>query len=260
MRATLHPPIPRQPSGDWSGAKGERSQFYFELLYYLVYYPIFWVARLRGRHLMHAGAFRWGSRAVVLVGAQGMGKSTLVANLLPRDDFSFVSDNILLFGNESVRGCEEPLRVDPSLLGGVVGLSELLSRQNVRVPHGRAAFSVPVEKRLDELVPDIFLVPKISSDPTALHRITSEEMSRRIASFNALAEEVRNFGTFAAVMEEGLGSDETSDPSSTLVTLLRNKPCYELNVRYREPTSLTIEALDRELTSVLTTEAGNGAR
>lgn len=224
------------------------NRFYFELMYNLVYYPVFWRLRARSIFPMHGGAVAVDGTGVVVVGAQGTGKSTLIAQLLARPGSAFVSDNILLFDPWRVYACHEPLRIDERMLARMPHLGGLLERVDVPVPLGRVAYNVARGRCRGEAVPAIVVVPKMSRAETSLQPLPKETVIERIRCFNTLADEVRSFEVFASVLCPALGAPGTREAETrALEALLGPARCYEMNIRYGEHPAETAARLEAVL-------------
>ena len=107
-----------------------RRKRYFDLLRYLVHFPIAWhLERTRGLSLLHASAVARGGRAVLVVGPGGAGKTTTCLALLARAGMSLVSENLLLCDGQAVYCVAEPIRLSEEGLallgGGFAGLAPI---------------------------------------------------------------------------------------------------------------------------------------
>jgi hypothetical protein len=233
------------------GRAGSPNRFYFELMYNLVYYPVFWRLRRRGIFLMHGGGVAIDGVGVVIVGAQGTGKSTLIAQLLARPGSEFISDNLILFDPRRVYACHEPLRIDTGMLSRMPHLNDVLERVDVPVPLGRTAFNVARNRRREEIVPAIFIVPAMSRAETNLRPLPKETVIEWIRCFNTLADEVRSFEVFASVLCLASPSPAAREAeTSALEALLGAARCFEMNVKYGEHPGETAAKLDAALLQV----------
>src|SRR6185369_6444298 len=95
--------LSRNPYRDWL-TRGLRRRYldrlrrrrFTTLLYYLLYYPCFWVLeRTRDLHPIHAAGVELDGQVVVLAGPSGVGKSTLVTGLAGSGDARLLSDTFL---------------------------------------------------------------------------------------------------------------------------------------------------------------------
>ena len=227
-----------------SGGAGLRNQFFFELLYWLVYYPAFWLLRRRGVQVLHGGGIEIDGCGVLIAGAQGTGKSTLIAHLLPEAGVRFLSDNMVLFDESAAFSCHEPVRFEERLLAVVPGLRACVERIEVRVPLGRVAFTIARERSIDSMKAAVCIVPEMSCDETGVCAVTKEEIIARVAAFNALADEVRMFGVFEAALSPLARSTGGPLPgTAALDALLSRARCFVMNIRQGEDPRDTMRAI-----------------
>jgi hypothetical protein len=212
-----------------------KSVFFFELLYYLAYYPAFRMLLDRGIYPLHGGGIEARGRRIVVAGAQGTGKSTLISNLLLESGSRFLSDNIILFDRGKVYSCHEPLRLDTEMLGSKPRLQEMIGRIDLDVPLGRTAGNVSREKYLESMEPEIFMIPRISRSATSLTPCTAEEFIRKSIYFNSLADEVRSFDIFASVVGQAFPPEAPPcGAAETLGSLIEGRKVYDLGIGYGE--------------------------
>jgi hypothetical protein len=90
---------------------------YFDLLRYLVHFPIAWtLARRRGWVLVHASAVADGDRALLIAGPGGSGKTTTCVALAARAGLRIISENLIFWDGARVHPLCEPIRLtDESL-------------------------------------------------------------------------------------------------------------------------------------------------
>ena len=78
---------------------------------WILHFPIFTQLQLyQGKILLHGAAVVKDGKALIFLGLNKVGKSTLVMHLL-KEGFSFMSDNFLFFGSEGVYGFPERIRL-----------------------------------------------------------------------------------------------------------------------------------------------------
>lgn len=230
----------RRLAGALRGRSRSRSVFYFELLYHLVYYPVFRTLLDRGVHVLHGGGVEVRGRRVVIVGAQGTGKSTLIANLLVEDGARFLSDNIVLYDRERVYSCHEPVRLDSGMLASMPALRGLVDPVDLEVPLGRTACTVRAEALIHSMEPDVFVVPRMSRAATDLVPCRRESVVRKARCFNTLADEVRTSELFGSVIGQVFPPlHGCVHEIETLGGLLEGARLYEMNIRYGEDPAMT---------------------
>jgi hypothetical protein len=94
-----------------AGGTDHRKRF-STLLYYMVYYPAFWLCEtLHATHPIHAAGVVSGSGALVLAGPSGVGKSTLAIALAAQGG-QLLSETFLLHRGARVAAVREPILLD----------------------------------------------------------------------------------------------------------------------------------------------------
>jgi len=172
---------------------------------------------------------------------RGTGKSTIIANMFPRPDMSFLSDNIVLYDSERIYSCYEPLRIDGALLTSVQGLGDYLEEISLDVPLGRKAYSVRKSACIDSIEPSIFVLPKMSHQEPSLNPVDEATLLSKALCFNVLADEVRSFEIFDAVMRQlGTPGSGFYIEIPVLQKLLGGAKCFELNIQYGGPIEGTV--------------------
>lgn len=232
------------------GRNSRRSSksFFFEIMYNLVYYPLFWALGSRGIFPMHAGAVVYKGRAIVVAGAQGTGKSTLIAELLRSGQSSFLSDNILLHDGERIYPCHEPLRLSLEMLARMPRLESILSQLDIPVPLGRRAFNVRRDFYAKEAKPDFFVIPRLTGRRSEVTEIDRNKVLSRVGSFDTLADEIRSYEVFSSVLEAAsFGSDEPRDRRGALESLLSRARCFEFAMKRGEHPADSVSALEKAL-------------
>ena len=155
----------------------------------LVHYPALWMASTRGRVPLHVSACVVGDESVVLAGASGMGKSTLISRELSAGA-RIVSDNLCVSDGTTVWGVVEPLRIE----GGT----------GRRMPHGRR--EAAGADRLASLVPDRLLVLRRGQGSELVVRECEPEAAvRALIASTYIAGELRRYWGFAATLATATG-------------------------------------------------------
>jgi hypothetical protein len=150
----------------------------------LIQFPAMWRAVLRGRAPLHAPACTAGPRTVLLTGASGVGKSTLIAQEVEAGGRA-VSDNVVVTDGHTVWGLVEPMRSE----GG----------SGRRMPHGRRETNLA--GRVPMLRPDHLVVLRRG------HRLSGNvrpcdpaKAARVLVTSTYMAGELRRFWSFAATL------------------------------------------------------------
>lgn len=98
---------------------GGKAQFhtYQTALRYAFHFPLFVLLGWQGSFVGHGAAVRYRNKNIILIGANGAGKSTISAGLQLEDsEVHFLTDNYVLVSDKSVWPFPEPLRLDPTLI------------------------------------------------------------------------------------------------------------------------------------------------
>ena len=150
----------------------------------LIQFPAMWRAVLRGRAPIHAPACTAGARTVLLAGASGVGKSTLIAREVEAGGRA-VSDNIVVSDGRTVWGLVEPMRSE--------------SGSGRRMPHGRRESEL--QGRVSMLRPDHLVVLRRTHHSSGHVRPCDPEKAARVLTASTyMAGELRRFWSFAATM------------------------------------------------------------
>jgi hypothetical protein len=173
----------------------------------LLQYPVMWWASVKGRAPLHGSVIDTGEAVVLLAGASGVGKSTLVANEVAAGGAA-TSDNLCVTDGQSIWGVVEPLRID-----GVRGR---------RTTHGRR--EVHLEHRVERLVPDVVAVLRRGTAPEAqVSAVDAAAAWRALATGTYTAGELRRFWPFAATLAAGTGIGPVHPPVTPLCRLLAER-------------------------------------
>jgi hypothetical protein len=150
----------------------------------LIQFPAMWRAVLRGRAPLHAPACTAGPRTVLLTGASGVGKSTLIAHEVEAGGHA-VSDNIVVTDGRTVWGLVEPVRSEDG--------------SGRRMPHGRR--ETELRGRVPELQPDhLVLLRRSHRSSGDVRRCEPETAARVLIASTYMAGELRRFWSFVATL------------------------------------------------------------
>jgi hypothetical protein len=185
----------------------------------LLQYPVMWWATVQGRAPLHGSVIDTGAAVVLLAGASGVGKSTLVANEVSAGAAA-ASDNLCVTDGRSVWGVVEPLRLD----GG----------RGRRTTHGRR--EAHLARRVDRLVPDVVAVlrrggadetARPSSGPMTggarMVPLDAHDAWRALATGTYTAGELRRFWPFVAMLAAGTGTGPVHPPVAPLCRVLAER-------------------------------------
>lgn len=158
-------------------AKEQPWQILFSLFRFGVQEPILLKLERRGMVLLHASVAAQDSRAIVLLGLNGSGKSSLCASLLDRLDY--VSDNFAAWDGDHVLGFPSALRVAGAAPGQRIDLPSL---------HGKS-FMQPDPARVRTTARPAALVLMSLGASTSLTPLEPSEAYRRILEIGDMTHE-----------------------------------------------------------------------
>jgi hypothetical protein len=205
----------RPPTRSHAAAWLLRSRFHLLVRSVLLHYPAMWWASTRGVVPLHAPACTTAGSVVLLAGAPGVGKTTLLLKELA-DGATAVSDNLTVSDGREVWGVVEPIRIE----GG----------EGRRMPHGRRETTLP--GRVGSLIPEFVAVVRRGLGSTAaVRRCGSAEAARTLVASTYMAGELRRYWAFAATLSAATGVGEVHPPIALIAAdLARHLPCIEITL------------------------------
>lgn len=205
-----------------------RRRRFTTLLYYLVYYPCFWVLeRTRDLHPIHAAGVEIDGAVIVLAGPSGVGKSTLVTGLAGTPGGRLLSDTFLLQNGTTVYAVPEPLLLDTWSQNWIGEAASQLTRIPHRYCLSRQGFHWPVERSCREGQARAVLFPQRA--PAAVLRPLAPDKARnRISVSNLIVNDLRRYWAFASVLELLDPSPIVLAREASLTRLTDAVPAYDL--------------------------------
>jgi hypothetical protein len=203
------------------------------LLYFLLFFPAMALAEERGWVPVHAAGVRRGERSIVLAGLGGSGKTTLALALLDGDDTALLADNIVVVGEQGVRGVPELVRRDArskSLLSETV--EGKLSASPHLAEHGRRFVDAP---GLGSGAPGPDVVLHVAlGERTEVRPQSAAECVARQLSMDRLALEMNAYQQFRAVLAlTGLAAPGFAE--ERLQAAFARAACYRVTVAAGRP-------------------------
>ena len=199
----------------------------------LLQYPAMWWAGTRGRAPLHASVCAAAGGAPLLVGAAGVGKSTLVDAEVAAGGTA-TSDNLCISDGVTAWGVVEPARLPG---GGERGTT-----------HGR--HEAWLARRVPALVPDrIVILRRGESERASVRPVDAEEAQRMLLAGTYMAGELRRYWGFAATLSAGTGVGPVHPPIAEVARRLGGRlPAVELSLARRPGARLagmleTLEAI-----------------
>jgi hypothetical protein len=177
----------------------------------LLAYPTMWWAVRNGRSPVHVSAFDAAGRVILVAGASGVGKSTVLRQELTAGARP-ISDNLCVTDGRLVWPVAEPMRVQ--------------GRGGARAPHGRS--EVSIRDRAHEATPDAIVA--LRRGPASVRHLEPHAAARAVAAGTYTAGELRRFWTFAASLASATGAGPAHPPVAAAAEALANAaPCFEVS-------------------------------
>jgi hypothetical protein len=173
----------------------------------LLQYPALWWAGTRERVPLHASLLRTGGVDVVVGGASGVGKSTLVRAELSAGAATG-GDNLCVTDGRKAWGIVEPLRVEDG--------------DGRRMPHGRR--ECHLAERVPAFVPEVVaLLRRCADGRGSTIAIDSRAAGRSLAAGTYTAGELRRYWPFAALLAMGTGAGPVHPPVTAVTRVLADR-------------------------------------
>lgn len=207
-----------------------RPRRFTTLLYYLFYYPCFWMLeRAHDLHPIHAGGVEFEGRVAVLAGPSGVGKSTLVSGLGGDPRARLLSDTFLLQRGATVCAVPEPILLDDwsqRWLGDAMGH---LSRIPHRYCLSRNGFHWALDRSSEAGTAQILLFPQ-RSNAHYLRPLEPSNARGRLSASNLIVNDLRRYWAFASVLELLDPTPLVHAREQQLARLTHQVPAYELGI------------------------------
>ena len=145
-----------------------------------------------GWHVLHGGAIVTDRGAILVLGASGSGKSTVVASALATNRPVLGDDIIAVQARRSglvVVGIGRPITVPEDLVPAHCSVE----RRAVDDPRGRVELGIESRSSSEHLVSAVLLTGHASSTEAQLDRVTSEESLQHVLSASASTGDRRRF-------------------------------------------------------------------
>jgi len=176
----------------------------------LLAYPAMWWAVRNGRAPIHGSAFETSGRTVLVVGASGVGKSTVFQQELSAGSRP-LSDNLSVTDGITVWPVAEPMRIE--------------GHRGTRAPHGRIEESI--RSRLGEASPSVIVVLRRGTG--AVRRLDPAATARALVAGTYMAGELRRFWSFTATLAAATDIGPSHPPVATVAeSLARALPGVEV--------------------------------
>ena len=206
-----------------------RRRRFTTLLYYLLYYPTFWLLERQGWHPIHAGGVALPAGIAVLAGASGVGKSTTVTGLATTAGARLLSDTFLLHRGADVSAVPEPLLLDTRSRAWLGEEARLLQRVPHRYCLGREGYHLPSDRLCAGGRVRVLLFPH-RAPAHDVRRLPVDHARGRLRAGDLIVNDLRRYWAFAAVLELLDPTPLVSQREASLAALIEAVPTYEIGL------------------------------
>jgi hypothetical protein len=203
---------------------------YFDLVRYLVFFPIAWhLRRTRGWEMIHASAVASDQGAVLIAGPGGAGKTTTSIALVARAGMTLLTENLVFSDGQHVYPVCEPIRLTAESLR-LLGESaeELRGYAAAGGLKHKTMFVPPIDPEPAGVRPEIVFLARFSS-PGFARSIPPPVARELIRATNVLTLELNDFYWYAAALDL-LWPPVAAARAEPLERLTATTPCYSLGI------------------------------
>jgi hypothetical protein len=237
----------RPPQRTRAASLALRSRFHLLARAAILQYPAMWWAGRRGAAPLHAPAFARQRDALLLAGASGVGKTTLVTLAVAAGAVA-TGDNLVMGDGHTAWGVVEPVRGE----GG----------SGRRMAHGRR--ETALSNRVGALVPDRLVVVR-RADPGHggdISRCEPAVACRELVTSTYMAGELRRYWPLASLLAAGTGLGPAVPPVEAVARRFSERvPCFRAALP--PPSAAVLDELVREtrpLPADAPVDAASGSR
>jgi hypothetical protein len=205
-----------------------QDNFFFELTYPVVYYPVFWYLEyFHNTHVLHAAGVKIKDRAVVINGLEGVGKTTLSLVLAKETKGTFLSDNLIFYDDAKIYACYEPVRLhktqDSSLWDW--------NFRKINKFRTMKDFYEPIRDVYSQgISPSVFLTVGFNNK-FMIREVPKETIIDLGLNFCNLVQELNNYNEYASLLNLMVKNSQiVTSRSSALSRLLHNVRCFEIGM------------------------------
>ena len=203
---------------------------FFDLLRYLVHFPIAWhMRRTQGWEMIHASAVTDGERAILVAGPGGAGKTTTAIALVANAGMRLMTENLLFYDGTKVHAVREPVRLTPEsleLLGSAA--DHLRGYQAVGGLKKKEMFLPPADPDEPGALPAALFLGRFS-EKGYVERLSPEVAHRQLVAANLLTLELNDFYWYSAALDF-LWPSVPMNGDDPVLRLSRDVPCYTLGI------------------------------
>ena len=213
--------------------KSRNIKLFLYLKYYLILYPLIWYNEsYKNRYLLHASGLIYKGKTILFPGLGGVGKSTFVISLLSDPEFKFISDNLLLFGDNHIIPVNEAIALDKKSIALCEHAHDKIKPLNMAISHGRQYFHIDQPPVAAGIAQYIFFVK--FNYKTEVTKLSAEKAKNNLELINNVAKEVQEYRSIASVLNLVLGFVNIAARMNSASEMIDKAECYELNIRPNE--------------------------
>lgn len=178
---------------------------------WIMHFPIFVLLRMtQGKYLMHASAVEKKGKALVFLGLNKVGKSTLAAFLAKKRGYRFMTDNFLLHDSKALYGFPECLRLDQASLKAT-GINDF-HRQRI---YGKHHINFNKHELSLKAVPhSFFLITR--GEKLKISRLDSRRIDSAVKGINDYLREFPEYSYLAFLPLTGIRWKSRAENNSTM--------------------------------------------
>jgi len=230
----------------WRGF--DQSINFMILTYYLIYIPcIYYLEHFRNLYLLHAGAFEYKQKGIILSGLGGVGKSTLTLAALHMNNSKILSDNMIFHDSQKIFSIPSPIGLDLNSLSLLAKISNKLTPIKLPTHHGRTYYQLKPDLFINQAVPKYLFWLQCGNENT-IKPIDEKKIIKTLLDINLLTNHIREYLEFAALVD--LVSKKISSPAGhfkNLSSLASNLECFVLTFKPGTDACLNFDKLINQI-------------
>jgi len=212
------------------------------LSYYFIFYPLFWYLQtFRNTYVLHSAAAVLDNGPVFIFGLDGIGKTILSLGLLSQPKARFISDNLILFNNQTIYSCLQPLKVRKE---DEISVASCPMQKIPQESNALRSYYRPNQPLLEHsFAKGIMVIPCFSSS-TQLQKIETEQAVHLIENMNGLPSELEIYAHYVKYLNLVSSSQEAQTSlRDALRSFLKNITVYRLYIKKGQPVEEVIAQL-----------------
>lgn len=202
------------------------------LVYYLIYFPyLYYLERFCDFYLLHAAAFEYKQKGIILSGLGGAGKSTFLLGTPSLDGCKILSDNLIFHDTEKIYPFPEPIALNPKSTNILGQTEKILIPTKIPSTHDRMYYQIKPEIFSRGAIPRYLFWLQLGNE-NKIVPLEKEVCIKNLLNINLLAKELREYYVLAAALD--LAFSQSLSPNSyfqNLSRLLSNLDCFILQFK-----------------------------